>query len=399
MDYSDFWNILIADDDAKIHRIKENSFFKDKILGKPLNFVSAYTKEDAFRILEESHSEISVIIFDIILTEGSGSDVIKYIRNILKNEKIQIIIRSDAPIDFSKSEINKNYLIHDYIVDDDNTDGKLFFTVKSAISTYNDILKIEYQKKQLQAGISAASYIQKALFPKKKVLKKNFPDSFIIHKPHQKVSGDFYYFTNVLGKHIIIAADCTGHGVPASLTSMLGLSFLKRIIEDDKVFDPANILTKLDEEILKIFKDKDSDENIKDGMDISICTIDIKNKTLLFSGAKNSIVHFRGNNRNIPEVSIYPIGGHNPTSDKNFTSELIKLEKDDLIYMYSDGYFGQVGEATKRPMQKTQFIQIIDTIKRKKMDKQKELLLKELKNWKGNKKQSDDILIIGIKIP
>ena len=393
------WNILIVDDSKKIHEIVDNPFFEDKILGKPLNFVSAFTKEDAFGILSESHQEISVILFDIILTEGNGSDVIKYVRDELKNDKIQIIIRSDTDIDFSKAEIYDNYVIHDYIDDEDNTDGKLFFTIKSAISTFNDILKIEEQGKQLQAGINAASYIQKALFPQKKVLTKNFPESFIIHKPHQKVSGDFYYFSNILGKHIVIAADCTGHGVPASLTSMLGLSFLKRIINEDKVFDPANILTKLDQEIIKIFKHKESDGNVKDGMDISICTIDIKHKTLLFAGAKNSIIHFRGSNRYIPDVSVYPIGEHDTTSEKNFTSELIKLESGDLIYMYSDGYFGQIGGEKNKTLQKNKFVQIIDSIKKKNMNKQKELLKNELNKWKGNNKQTDDILIIGIKIP
>ena len=411
MDSSNNWNILIADDDKNIHKIKVNPFFQEEILGKPINFISAFTKEDAFRILEDRHNEISVILFDIILTEGNGIDVIEYIRNDLGNEKIQIIIRSDASIDFSKREITDNYIIHDYIDDDDKTDGKLYFTIKSAISTYNDIKKlekrneetnkqkevIEYQKQASDKSTNAASLIQRALFPKEELLAKNFPDSFIIHEQQQDIGGDFYYFNEILGKIIIIAADCTHHGIQAALTSMLGISFLKRIIEVDKVFDPANILTKLDYEILNIFKNKNNEGEVHDGMDISICTFDMENKTLLVSGAINSIHHIRGNSINEHKVSKYAVG-HMDTSHKNFNTELIPLEKDDIIYMYSDGFSNQL-EANNKAFGKDNFFQMLGRKKKKSMDKQKEYFLMQLIDMTDKNEQTDDILIIGIKIP
>ncbi len=411
MTNSSRWNILIADDDKNIHKIKENPFFQENILGKPINFLSAYTKEDAFKILEERHSEISVILFDIILTDGNGLDVIEYIRNNLGNEKIQIIIRSDASIDFSKREITDNYIIHDYIDDDDKTDGKLYFTIKSAISTYNDIEKlekrneeinkqkevIEYQKQESDKSINAASLIQKALFPKEELLTKYFPDSFIIHEQQQNIGGDFYYFSEILGKILIVAADCTHHGIQAALTSMLGISFLKRIIEVDKVFDPANILTKLGYEILNIFKNKNSKGEVYDGMDISVCTFDLENKTLLVSGAINSIFHVRGNSIIEHEVSKYAVG-HLDTYHKNFKTELISIEKDDIIYMYTDGFSNQL-EANDKTFGKDNFFQMLSRKKKKSMGKQKNYFLKQLKEMKEIKGQTDDILLIGIKIP
>ena len=398
------WNILIADDDEKIHRILVNPYFNEDLLGKPVSFITAKDKTKTFEILKEKHNEIAVILYDIALASDNNLEVIDFIRIKLQNKKLQIIIRSDKSINFSDKEITDNYVIHDYI-DDDNTDGTLIFTLKSAVSTYNDIEQlekqnriIEQQKNELESSIKAASYIQKALFPKKKILKKHFPNSFIIHKPHQKVSGDFYYFSNILGKHIIITADCTGHGVPASLTSMLGLSFLKRIIETDKVFDPANILTKLDNEILKIFKNKEAEGTAHDGMDISICTIDLENKTLLVSGAVNSVILIHKNSIKEIEVSKYGIG-HLNTKEKNFITEQHVIEKGDIIFMFSDGFYGQVSEKKDRPFGKRKFHGLLRKTVEKNMKNQKNKLLKHFLEIKGKNEQTDDILIIGIKIP
>lgn len=216
------------------------------------------------------------------------------------------------------------------------------------------------------------------------------------YKPRDIVSGDFYWVTGKKEEIVFAVADCTGHGVPGAFMSMLGNSFLNEITKESGVL-PAN-------QILNRLRDKVSDalaqsgENIKanDGMDISLCRYNIKKKEIEFSGAYNPLYHLRKGVLTEYKADRMPIGFY--PKKKNFTAKTIKMEKDDVIYLLSDGFQDQFGGPFSKKYTTKQLKQILTALSPKPMNEQLKRLEIELETWQGKSEQVDDILIIGIRI-
>jgi len=259
--------------------------------------------------------------------------------------------------------------------------------------------KIEHQNKEITDSIVYASRIQKAILGNFEEITDKLQKSFIFFKPHSIVSGDFYWFTEVEVNSnyykIIIAADCTGHGVPGAFMTVMGHDLLDEIIEKQKIINPVEILKELDFHILQKLK-KSTDNQVNDGMDISILVFDIQNQKVLFGGAKNPLYYVRNNEINVVKGSKFPIGG-NELKEKIFEQHEISLQKNDVFYIFSDGFQDQFGGEKNQKYMTKKFREFIFSISNQEISKQKELLENEFSSWKNNNKQTDDVLIIGIK--
>ena len=267
----------------------------------------------------------------------------------------------------------------------------------NAVSEQN--VAIEGQNKKITDSINYAKRIQQAVFPTEIHFKNAAWDYFILFKPRDIVSGDFYWITEEQNLMIIAAADATGHGVPGAFMSLLGIAYLNEIKEliAEKKLTPNLILDELRARIKYSLKQKGENNEAKDGMDIALCSIDMDTNKLIYSGAHNPLYVFKKNSEFIELKSDrQPIGIH--LKEKPFTKQEIQLEKGDVFYMFSDGYIDQFGGSEGSKFKSRQFKEFLKSIHSQDMTSQKNLLDKKFYEWKGDLEQVDDILIIGVRI-
>ncbi|NJM16071.1 MAG: SpoIIE family protein phosphatase [Bacteroidales bacterium] len=253
------------------------------------------------------------------------------------------------------------------------------------------------KNKNITDSINYAKRIQEAMMPPKSLFKKLLKDSFVLHRPKDIVSGDFYWINENNGKVFVAAVDCTGHGVPGAFMSIIGFELFKRITNIHGVEEPAQILNILNESFKDIFKDVDN-FTLRDGMDIAFCVLDKRNNVLEFSGAFNPLYLIRDNKLSEIKGDRFSVGiDDNLISDQNFTNHSVTIEPDDMVYIFSDGYADQFGGPEEKKFKYRRFRHILLTIHKLPMEKQKEILDQTIDDWRGRMDQVDDILIIGFK--
>ncbi|MCB9223836.1 MAG: SpoIIE family protein phosphatase [Crocinitomicaceae bacterium] len=268
---------------------------------------------------------------------------------------------------------------------------------------------VETQKNEIVDSIKYAKRIQSAILPPDKVVKANLENSFILYKPKDIVAGDFYWMQTVESKTIFAAADCTGHGVPGALVSVVCHNALNRSVKEFNLSNPADILDKTRELIVTEFQK--SDEEVKDGMDIAICVLNDLN--LEYAGAHNPLWIIRnGDFENVKDASLItrndqwqlfeikadkqPVGiSHQSNS---FTSHTIKLKENDRIYIFSDGYSDQFGGNQGKKFKTKAFKELLLSIQQLDMDEQKKKIDETFEEWKGGIEQLDDVCVIGVRI-
>jgi len=255
--------------------------------------------------------------------------------------------------------------------------------------------ELEEKNKNINDSITYASRIQNAVLGNPAELNSMFKDAFLFFKPHSIVSGDFYWLHQSNEFKIVIAADCTGHGVPGAFMTMLGHNFLEEIIDNQKIIMPDKILYELDKKISGSLN-KDSNKQVNDGMDIAVLTFDSLQNKAFFCGAKNPLCIVRNKNLEVVKASKHPIGGQ--IEKKEFELHEFDLVKDTTFYIYSDGFQDQFGGKDKRKFMSKNFRDLLLEISDFDMTKQKEILNDSLNLWKGDNHQTDDILVIGIKV-
>jgi ligand-binding sensor domain-containing protein/serine phosphatase RsbU (regulator of sigma subunit) len=286
---------------------------------------------------------------------------------------------------------------------------------KDQIENQRDEIQIQHnivteQKKDIMDSIQYAKRIQTAAIPSEENVVNELKDLFILYKPRDVVSGDFYWMGIENGQIIMIAADCTGHGVPGAFTSMLGISMLNDIIGKESTTSPDNILNELRNNIIRSLKQTPDGES-KDGMDIAILTIDKKTNNLDFAGAMNSLVIIRDANQDIITDSYMEEGKFRLFELKGdkmpaaihikmepFKKTTIKIKSDDKFYIFSDGFEDQFGGPEHRKFMKKNLKKMLLQIHHLPMEEQKQLLVKTIDDWKGDLAQVDDILVIGFSI-
>jgi len=260
----------------------------------------------------------------------------------------------------------------------------------------NQNQKIQKTNHYITQSINYARRIQKAILPTEKTLLKHFSDYFIISKPKDIVSGDFYWTKEQNGKIHLAVADCTGHGVPGAFLSMLGTAFLNEITTYKQNLNPALILNSLRQSIIFALQEKE-ENTIRDGMDISFATFDFSNNTINFAGAYHSLYLLREGEIHIHRGDRMPIG-FSRKNDIKFSNKTIKFKKDDIVYFFSDGYPDQFGGKHNFKFMLKNFRKILKTVGDVPLSMQKELLNEAFDEWKGKNRQIDDVTIVAVKL-
>jgi serine phosphatase RsbU (regulator of sigma subunit) len=265
------------------------------------------------------------------------------------------------------------------------------------------LFHLESQKSELASrnkniidSLIYAQRIQEALLPSEDYFRVYFRESFILYKPKDIVSGDFFWIEEKEGRIFIVAADCTGHGVPGALMSMIGHELLDKIINVDRVTRPSEILAILSQGLEKIFsREKNVGTIIHDGMDIAVCVVDRANGKFQFSGALLPLYIIRDNRLIELKGDKYFIGMTPP--GVTYTNIEMELMKDDMMYLFSDGYVDQFGGAENKKFMYRRFRYLLMTIYRFPVDDQKSILEENIRSWMGGTPQVDDMLVIGFK--
>jgi len=275
--------------------------------------------------------------------------------------------------------------------------------LESVLLVSNDItdrklqeLEIQNKNKKITESINYAKRIQQAIMPDSSHIKDKFTDSFILYKAKDVVSGDFPWYLEVGDDIYIAAVDCTGHGVPGALLSLIGYFLLNDIVRSRKISDPGIILDVLDDGVTKTLRQDVVGAEAKDGMDIALCKINKKKMTVEYAGAHRSLYHFSEGELIEYKGNKFPIGGGVYKNQTNFTNNCLTVKKGDAVYFCSDGYPDQFGGPENRKLSPSRIRNLITSNTNKNMDEMHVLFLEMFDNWKGNGKQTDDVLMIGI---
>ncbi|MBN2893346.1 MAG: SpoIIE family protein phosphatase [Bacteroidales bacterium] len=271
--------------------------------------------------------------------------------------------------------------------------------------------EIQNKNKKITSSINYASRIQKSMLAPSRVFEKYFEDHFILYKPKETVSGDFYWISEIreqkpslfkleendFNKIVVAVVDCTGHGVPGAFMSMLGDAYLNQIINVQHIYDPSKILEELHKAIRATLQQEHTENN--DGMDVALCVIDKKNRTLEYSGAKNPLVYVQNDKMFRIHGDLMSIGGLQREKERIFEKHTIDITTKTYIYLYSDGYQDQFGGEFGRKFMAVQFRDVLLRNHKESFEKQRQELITEFKNWKGKKySQMDDITVVGFTL-
>lgn len=267
---------------------------------------------------------------------------------------------------------------------------------KRKIEESNQI--ITQKNKDILDSINYAKRIQSAILAPREEIFSTFPDAFILYKPKDIVSGDFYYYSHVDGHALIAAADCTGHGVPGALMSMIGNDLLNHITRERKVTNPAEVLDLLHKGITNVLKQDGRHGETRDGMDIALLSFDLKNRTRLqYAGAYRALCLVRNGELIEYKANKFPIG--NASMERgNFTNNEIELQKGDMCYLFTDGYADQFGGDQGKKFMMKKFHRLLVEVSVLSFEEQERKLDQAIEMWRGDHEQVDDILVIGIKI-
>lgn len=259
--------------------------------------------------------------------------------------------------------------------------------------------EINQQKKEILDSINYSKRIQDGILPSHEELVEKAGEHFVYYQSKDIVSGDFYWATKrENGKFILACCDSTGHGVPGAFMSLLGYSLLTKSEEGDNTRTPADILNYVNEEMPKVFKNETRGEQIKDGMDVSICEIDRANLNLKVSGANNSIYHITDDVLHVIKAQKHAVSAMVDNDGFMFANKEVKLKRGDMIVMFTDGFADQFGGPKGKKFKYKQLEEILLANWQKPLSEQRQILSDAFNNWKGQLEQIDDVCIIGIRI-
>jgi len=346
-------------------------------------------------------SDIKDTIFNDNNSRQANEMMAKY-----ESEKKELIINSlekDTALANEKLEREKNFKLY-LIIFCLMIAVSAFFLFRSNLQKKKTNLalssaykEIEIKNKDITDSINYSKKIQDAILPPKELKYKLFPDAFVLFKPKDIVSGDFYWFTEKNGKKLIAACDCTGHGVPGALMSMVGNNTLNQIVNEKGITTPAEALNILHKEVIKSLKQEENSET-KDGMDVALITFN-NIYEIEYAGAYRPLWIVR-KNALLEEIKAnkFSIGNFQSSGEYQFTNHKIKLEKGDCLYIFSDGYADQFGGPEGKKFRSKKLQELFISINNKSMIEQEAILEKTIDEWKQNLNQVDDILVIGIRV-
>ncbi len=329
-----------------------------------------------------------------IIYESSG-DYQKALEHLKKNKEFEGIIVNEN-IKFKTRELQKKFDISE------SQKEKEIFRLKNIdlVNANDEIsrqkIELEEKNRNITDSIFYAGRLQKAILPPENILNKYFAEAFIFFQPKDIVSGDFYWFSGKNEQFVLAAVDCTGHGVPGALMSMMGNNFLSSIVETEGKTNPAEILQEMNKRTKASLQNKEASVTANDGMDLALCSIDFKNQTLYFAGAYRPLVFIRDGQLNELKGDKHSIGGISEF-DTTFTLHQLNIQKGDTFYIYTDGYADQFGGHKNRKYMAGKLKEFLLEISSKDMSDQQQLLSENHFNWRGDNEQVDDLLVIGFR--
>ncbi|CAN5439286.1 hypothetical protein BH09BAC5_BH09BAC5_03490 [soil metagenome] len=250
----------------------------------------------------------------------------------------------------------------------------------------------------ITSSIQYAKRIQSAMLPELEVIYRHFPQSFVLYKPKDIVSGDFYWFEEKNGKNILCVGDCTGHGVPGALMSMIGHNILNQIVLEKGITQPDLILNSLNDGVRAALKQDQHDQDTADGMDIGIISYDKVKNEVLFAGALRPLIVIHKGLLSKVESDRFPIGGSHDSRDKKFSLHRFSVEPGDVLYLSSDGFADQFGGERGKKFMIKNLLAKLQSVQELTMREQSIILEQVFEDWKSGFQQVDDVLLVGIKI-
>lgn len=270
--------------------------------------------------------------------------------------------------------------------------------IKFLIEPENDYRaeKLEERLEDMNESLRYARLIQEALFHDPATLKEIFDESFIYYAPRDIIGGDFFWFEKVKNKAFVACADCTGHGIPGAMLSVLGISKLHETIGLLEISEPHEILDRLNKATYRALGKKKGIKKMNDGMDIALYSIDLETNMLEYAGANNPLYIVRGDQ--LVEITADKQGIGTSDHPELYTKKVFQLKKGDTIYSFSDGYFDQFGGEKGKKFMIRKFKNLLMAMVGKNMKEQKKILDITIKQWMGEYDQVDDICIIGVRV-
>lgn len=273
---------------------------------------------------------------------------------------------------------------------------------KESIELLHKELKNAYQEiaeknKSITDSINYAKRMQDAILPDSERLSKFFPEWFIHYKPKDIVSGDFYWFEERNNKLIIAVADCTGHGVPGALMSVIGVELLNKIVNEKNITLPSEILRQLDMGIALCFKQKENITTSTDGMDMAICTINFDTNEMIYAGAQRPLWLIRENTLEEIKPTKFPIGGLFSGGKRSYENHRIKINPNDLVYFFTDGITDQFGGEFEKKLMTKKLKMLLLSMQSNNLNEQQHIFNDYMTKWAGNLEQVDDMLIMGLR--
>lgn len=403
--------ILIADDSEISHRVITEVI---KMSGANVKLFHAVDGKQACDMAEEILPDL--ILMDVIMPERNGIEAVKYLRDNECTANIPIIVLSATESLEPAYEAGANDFISKPF-----QRHELLIKVRSALHLVQTIKKIHSQKLELENkhkevlsqrdqliqhrkdildDISYSKRIQKAILPGEEAMELAFKEYFILNLPRNIVSGDFYWLGELKDRKILAVADCTGHGVSGAFMTMAGTAFLNQILSSTssyQVSTAAEILFELRELVMKLLKQKGEEGEASDGMDISLIMIEDNGKKLQFAGANNPLYIIHEGELNVVKGDRMPIGIH-LNFNQPFTNHIIDIHSGDMLYMFTDGYADQFGGPHNKKFRYRQYQELLLSLYKWPLNKQKEALDRTMVDWMGKNDQVDDILVLGLRI-
>ena len=277
--------------------------------------------------------------------------------------------------------------------------GYAIFTYVKRNNAYKKALKAakdetEQRNREVLDSIHYAQRIQTAILPDYKKVEKCIPDSFILYKPKDIVAGDFYWMLKLNNKVLLAVADCTGHGVPGAMVSVVCHNSLNRSVREFGLVEPAKILEKTRELVIETLDE--GDLKVSDGMDIALCAIDSDSRMVQYAGANNSLYMIKNNSLHEIKPDKQPVGRY--SNAKPFTNHVVRLEKGDQLYLFTDGMADQFGGPKGKKFKYKPFKNLLLQTSENTLMNQKNLIDQAFEDWKGNLDQVDDVCVVGVRL-
>ncbi|WP_439184757.1 PP2C family protein-serine/threonine phosphatase [Carboxylicivirga taeanensis] len=384
--------ILLVDDSAVNLEILSEALNR-------YNTVVATNGDDAMEIAF-SRNKPDLILLDVIMPGLDGYEVCQILKSNEQSKDIPIIFitgQNDAESILKGFEAGAiDYITKPFNILELKARVKTQLSIKMARDQNQRLMnKIRTVNKKLTDSIEYAQKIQNASLPSKEFLNRILPEHFILLKPRDIVSGDFYWAEQAGDKLIIVSADCTGHGVPGAFMSMFGVAYLHEIVGKNGIHQPAEIINELRRIVISSLR-QDEDSEVKDGMDISIVAIDTQKHEIEFAGAFNDMLLVRDQQMTIYEADHMPvsIGEIN----QPYTNHVVPYKTGDCIYLYTDGFPSQFGGPNDKKLMQKGFRNMLLENHHYTMQEQLNIFSNFFDMWKGINDQIDDVLVIGIRL-